>query len=265
MTEPVDYSRIAEQYATHRHIHPEVFRRLAAAVSPETRVLEVGCGTGNYIAAIRAHAGCHAAGIDPSAAMLAKLRSRDPTVRAIRCRAEDLALAPARFDLVFSVDVIHHIRDRARAFREAFRVLRGGGTICTVTDSDRIIRSREPLATYFPETVEIELARYPRMDVLRAELRAAGFEAFREEVVEHAYELTDSGPYREKTHSSLLCIDEAAFRRGLARLETDLAKGPIRCTSRYAMLWATKPATDRGLVGHPPPRHVQPPRRPHAA
>src|SRR5690606_3733462 len=120
--------------------------------------------TGNYIAAIRAHAGCHAAGIDPSAAMLAKLRSRDPTVRAIRCRAEDLALTPARFDLVFSVDVIHHVRDRARAFGEMFRVLRGGGTICTVTDSDRIIRGREPLATYFPETVEIELARYPRID-----------------------------------------------------------------------------------------------------
>lgn len=240
--QPVDYTAIAEQYAAHRLMHPEVFRRLAAAVSPETRVLEVGCGTGNYITAVRAHAGCHAVGIDPSAAMLAKQRSRDPAVHIIRCRAEDLPLAPARFDLVFSVDVIHHVQQRGRAFREMFRVLRAGGTICTVTDSERIIRGREPLATYFPETVEIELARYPRMDTLRAELRAAGFVALREDVVEHTYDITDSGPYREKTHSSMLYLDPAAFRRGLARLEADLAGGPIRCTSRYAMLWATKPA-----------------------
>src|SRR5690606_22984779 len=115
------------------------------------------------------------------------------------------------------------------------RVLRAGGTICTVTDSERIIRGREPLATYFPETVEIELARYPRMDTLRAELRDAGFVALREDVVEHTYDITDSGPYREKAHSSLLYLDSAAFRRGLARLEADLARGPIRCTSRYAM------------------------------
>src|SRR3712207_7697189 len=39
-------------------------------------------------------------------------------------RAEGLPVPDASFDLVYSVDVIHHVGDRPAAFREAARVLR---------------------------------------------------------------------------------------------------------------------------------------------
>ncbi len=136
--------------------------------------------------------------------------------------------------------MIHHLRDRAAAFGEAFRVLRDGARMATATDSEWIIRNREPLARYFPETIEVELARYPSIEQLQIEMTRAGFVQLSEELVEHAYELIDSAPFREKVFSTLLYLSNEAFTRGLARLETDLSRGPIPCVSRYTLLWGHK-------------------------
>jgi erythromycin 3''-O-methyltransferase len=48
--------------------------------------------------------------------------------------AENLKFAAGFFNFVFSVDVIHHVRDRIRYFSQAYRVLRPGGLLATLTD-----------------------------------------------------------------------------------------------------------------------------------
>ncbi len=111
-----------------------------------------------------------------------------------------------------------------------------------MTDSKDIIRRREILSGYFPETVEKELARYPRIAQLEDWMAAAGLGAFEVVVVEAPYEITDAQPYRDKAYSSLHLISEEAWRAGLARLERDLAQGPVRGMSRYACVWGRKPA-----------------------
>lgn len=240
MVEKTDYSALAEPYAAHRRAHPGVLAQLCAVVEAGSSVLEIGCGTGNYLAAVRELRGCECTGVDPSPQMLERLRARNLPVRVIDGSAERLGFANAEFDLAYSVDVIHHVRDRTAAFSEAFRVLRPGGATCVVTDSEWMIRNRMQ-SIYFPETIDVELARYPAIATLRAELADAGFGALREETVEHAYDITDAAAYRAKVFSTLLYISEQAFERGLARLESDLLRGPIRKTSRYMMLWAVKP------------------------
>ena len=155
-------------------------------------------------------------------------------------RAEALPVAPHSCDLVFSVDVIHHVGDTAAHFRSALRALRPGGHLCTVTDSEWIIRNRQPLSQYFPETVEVELRRYPAIGRLRAEMAGAGFTAITEQLVEFPYRLTDIAPYRAKAYSALHLITAQAFERGLARMEHDLLNGHIACNSRYALLWASR-------------------------
>lgn len=237
-----DYSALADQYAEHRQVQPHVLARLVSVLTPRARVLEVGCGTGNYVAAIAERVGCECFAIDPSPEMLEKLLARECGVRAEQASAEQLNFPDGSFDMVYSVDVIHHVADRSRAFREAFRVLRDGGALCTVTDSEWIIRNREPLARYFPETVGVELARYPTTRTLCSEISAAGFGCLKEEAAAHTYYLTDAAAYREKTYSSLLYLSNEAFQRGLAHLEADLESGPILCTSRYILLWGSKPA-----------------------
>ena len=237
----VDYNQAAGEYAAHRGIHPGVFGQLCAraALGPGSRVLEVGCGTGNYSTALSDTFGCAAFGLDPSIAMLARTRSE--RVHCLLGAARALSFAAGAFDLIFSVDVIHHVGDRAAFYRGAARALRPGGLICTVTDSEDMIRRREILSGYFPETVEIELARYPRVAQLEAWSSAAGLDALGVVAVEEPYEITCAAPFRDRAYSSLHLIPGEAWRAGLERLERDLARGPVRGAARYSCVWARKP------------------------
>jgi hypothetical protein len=85
--------------------------------------------------------------------------------------------------------------------------LKPGGGVCTVTDSDEIIRNRIPLSVYFPETIEIELDRYPPIVLLMEMMISAGFTTLYESAAEHSY-----------------------------AMEHDLMSGPIPVKSRYLLL-----------------------------
>jgi SAM-dependent methyltransferase len=146
----------------------------------------------------------------------------------------------SRFDLVYSVDVIHHVGDRSAAAREAFRVLRLGGVLAIATDSEDDIERRIPLATHFPETVAAERCRYPQIATIESELREAGFTGIERRHVHFAYSMRNLQPYRDKAFSSLHLIDDEAFQAGLRRLEEDVAAGPIRAESHYTIVIARR-------------------------
>lgn len=239
---PIDYDGLAAAYAGSRTAHPRVLARLCEEAEEigAARILEVGCGTGNYIRALRRQTGAVCCGLDPSSQMLAQGDLRADGMLLALGRAEALGFGTGLFDLVFSVDVIHHVADRAAYYCEAHRLLRLGGLVCTVTDSPWVIQHREPLSRYFPETAPAELNRYPTMVRLDEAMRQAGFRALRTERVEHRYAVTDLRPYREKAYSALHLIPDAAHKAGLARMEQDLASGPISAVSRYELLWGQK-------------------------
>ena len=149
----IDYDKIASEYAQHRKVHPEVLKNLflTSGIRTDSKVLEVGCGTGNYIIALESIANCSCWGTDPSEQMLSKAKKRSEKIAFQLGRAERLDFPKDFFDLVFSVDVIHHTSNPIEYFQEAYQVLKRGKKLCTVTDSEWIIRHRQPLAVYFPE------------------------------------------------------------------------------------------------------------------
>jgi ubiquinone/menaquinone biosynthesis C-methylase UbiE len=239
----VNFDEIAAGYAEHRRVHPGVFQELVSVIAPapRARVLELGCGTGNYAIALRQRCNISVIGLDPSRQMLAHAAARAWDIDWICGRAEALPLVTQCIDVVFSVDVIHHIADRMAAFREARRVLRPGGWFCTVTDSAEDIRRREPLSRYFPATVPMELARYPSITTIERELVATGFEEIRRGHVEFRYPLTDVTPFRDRVFSSLRLIPEDHLEEGLRRMEADLQRGPVSALSLYTLIWARVP------------------------
>jgi ubiquinone/menaquinone biosynthesis C-methylase UbiE len=247
MAEPnpfrLDFDGRVEEFVRHRRVHPEVLQQLLGSgyFGPGTRVLDVGCGTGNYAAALTMATGCRVSGLDPSQRMLDWARDAAPWESLAQGCAESLPFGDDSFDVVISTDVIHHVGDRDAYFSEAARVLRPAGHIVTVTDSHDTIPRRRPLSSHFPETVKIELQRYPPVPRLLEEMARAGFTEPRLVDVSHNYELDDIQAYNDRAFSSLLLIEDEAFRRGIDRLEADLARGPIPCVSLYTVIWGELP------------------------
>ena len=230
----MEYDSFAPAYAAHRRADPAVVDALAARAG--ARALEVGAGTGNYAAAL-AERGFEVVGVEPSAGMRAR-----SAVELLAGTADALPCPDTTFDLVFSVDVIHHVPDVPAAFSEAARVLVPGGRLCTVTDDEESIRGRAIHRRYFPDTLAVELARYPTLPTLRAAAEDAGLVPCAVDRVKHTVVFTDVAPFRELAFSSLALIGKDALRRGIEELERDLERGPMTAMDRKVLVWARKPA-----------------------
>jgi ubiquinone/menaquinone biosynthesis C-methylase UbiE len=237
----LDFDQRVSEYARHRTTHSGVVNALidSGHFAPGTRVLDVGCGTGNYAAALTRGTGCRISGIDPSRRMLDRARDAARWESLVAGSAESLPFSNDSFGVVMSTDVIHHIGNRDAYFSEAARVLRPQGHIVTVTDSHDDIPRRRPLSSHFPETVSVELLRYPPVPQLLEEMTRAGFVEPRVVEVSRNYELSDIQAYRDRAFSSLLLIDDEAFRRGIDWLEADLARAPLACVSLYTVIWGS--------------------------
>jgi len=240
------YDTLALEFAQHRRIYPKVLQAVirGAKVDASAKVLDVGCGTGNYIIALQDSTACRCWGVDPSKEMLSWARSRSKKIHFHQRAAEKLDFTPESFDLVFSVDVIHHLADPKMFYSKAWQVLKAGGRICTVTDSRRIIRHRL-LSIYFPETIKPSLERYPPITQIKSAMREAGFVGITTETFESCYKLTDIQSYHDKAYSSLHLISQKAFQKGIERMERNLRKGPIHAVCRYLFVWGKKPAGQR--------------------
>lgn len=99
------------------------------------KVLEIGVGAGvdfyNWIAA-----GAHATGVDLTDAAikitherLEKKKINSEKYKLLTADAENLPFKDNEFDLVYSWGVLHHTPDTVHAFKEAFRVLKPGGSL----------------------------------------------------------------------------------------------------------------------------------------
>jgi ubiquinone/menaquinone biosynthesis C-methylase UbiE len=114
---------------------------------PGTRVLDVGCGTGEEVRAIASRTGC-AVGIDASRALVEEARRRTATDLEATFRvadALDLPFADAGFDGVRTERTLQHVKDPALALREMARVAKPGAPVVAVEpDWDTLTLNGEP-------------------------------------------------------------------------------------------------------------------------
>jgi SAM-dependent methyltransferase len=94
----------------------------------ESRVLDVGCGTGDNLDTLEEASGGPAVGAEFSVYAVAHARLDSPR-RVLVARAEALPVRSMSVDLVASMDVIEHLDDDIVALREFRRALSPGGLL----------------------------------------------------------------------------------------------------------------------------------------
>ncbi len=226
----IDYSRIAETYddlPIRRDVPPDP---LVASLTGErrVRVLDVGCGTGSWLAAQAKAFGdrVELVGVDPSEAMLARARQKIPDVPLQVAHAEELPFADDAFDYVVSRFAFHHFQDKPRALDELTRLVSPGGALMLMN----IAPERMPewwVFARFPEA-RAENARYWEATRIAEEVARRGLEPTLT-IDERRSEITLADALsqaRTRDQSHLCAIDDAAYERGLRALERDHAADP---------------------------------------
>ncbi|WP_322411452.1 class I SAM-dependent methyltransferase [Microbacterium invictum] len=221
----------------------------ACAVAPGTRVLDVGCGSGEFLPELTA-VGARAIGIDSSPAMVAL------AVRHGQARRADVAALPFAddtFDVVTAVTVLHLTDDLAAAVRECARVLRPGGLLGIAEwgdtgPNDVAIIERALDAALDPDAVRdagtseadpqtratTESGAPPHPSALDLALRAAGFRPVADGQVEVTVRAADVG---ELAATVLLGEDEATIDE-LSPVISEAAE-PFRQPDGYYLLHNT--------------------------
>ncbi|MEK7476128.1 MAG: class I SAM-dependent methyltransferase [Candidatus Coatesbacteria bacterium] len=230
------YDEIAEKYhedRRHRDIGPAdlVKERLEEASTP-VAVLDVGCGTGIWLAAQTRHFAGRSVrwvGVDPSGGMLAVAKRALPGVELIQGRAERLPFPAESFDVVVSITAFHHFEDKPAAVSEMARVLKPGGTI-RIANIEPWSMRRCWIYTRFPETWEGDQERFWPVERMVAEFARHGFTCAIDIAKSTAtHRLSDHLAEAERrTTSQLDVLDDAAYERGLATLRADVSANPER-------------------------------------
>ena len=218
-----------------------------AALQAGDQVVEVGCGTGRLTLPLSALTAARVIGVDPEARMLEVARSKDARGRvewvrgsAYRVPVDDDAAA-----LVMMAMVVHLLRQRVRAFSEARRILKPGGRLSIWTFTPRHVEEFY-LNAYFPSIAVIDRPRFPSVAVLDAELRRAGFDDVRVDLLDEPRQLDIAevvDQVRGRYISTLAMLPPLEYRLGLQQLEELLAQDRsirLRQRSEWAIVTARK-------------------------
>jgi len=229
----VDYDQIAVTYNERYTVRN--MERVAAALrclvqsAGARRILEVGCGTGHWLAELRpiAH---QVVGLDLSLGMLGQARQRRMPLELVCGQATALPFPEAGFDLLFCVNAFHHFGDQRAFLAEARRLLRPGGALATIGINPHTGPTQWYLYRYFEGTYETDLRRYPSPGTILDWMVETGFARVEWQVAERILhplvgrEVLNDPFLRKNSTSQLALLSDEAYAVGLRRIEAALAE-----------------------------------------
>ena len=105
-----------------------------ADTAPGKSLLDLGCGTGKFLALAEAVGFSPTAGIDASPKMITTSQSSAPNADVIVGQFESLPWTDQSFDQVTSIEAIYYCPDPSQAFQEIARVLKPKGRLDIIID-----------------------------------------------------------------------------------------------------------------------------------
>jgi ubiquinone/menaquinone biosynthesis C-methylase UbiE len=243
----VDYDQIASRYNRRYEVHDypgirATLRDIATSI-PQPHVLEVGCGTGEWLAEL-ASIGCDVvAGIDPSENMLELARTK---VRGDlrQGTAESLPWPNDSFDLVLCINSLHHFASPIAALREAFRALRPAGQFLSIGLDPHESGVRWYVYEFFPRSLAIDRERFASRSQRINWLQSAGFRnvnvkvADRLELSASFEEAVRDGVLEQTFTSQLAALSASEYSAGLKQIRQSAQEVGFRLHTELA-LYAT--------------------------
>jgi SAM-dependent methyltransferase len=152
-----NYDKYGQQYSGYRQTDPRIAAYVYDALTDAKTILNIGAGAGSYEPADK-----YVVAVEPSEVMRAQRISNHKTP-AINTRADNLPFDDNAFDASMAMVTIHHWPDIEKGLKELRRVTKNQVLIMTF-DPDVVDNFWN--ATYFPELIAVEKARYPKIDFI---------------------------------------------------------------------------------------------------
>lgn len=186
----------------------------AASIGASDVVVDLGCGTGGFTAAL----GPHAVGVEIDAALARHGLATYPRLRLAIGDVSALPLRDSIADVVLASLLFHQV-DRHTAATEAARVLRPGGRLVIRTVAPDDAADWVP-HRWFPTVAEAQRQRMPPVGLLRDELLRVGLDVVDVAVVEQARAIVAADAEEAVQHELLprYELSKAEVTDGLERL-----------------------------------------------
>jgi len=228
-TSTLNYDRIAGDY-NQRYPSTQSWERGGALLDLANHfknglVLEVGNGTGYWINLLNQYTP-YLFGLDYSMGMLQQAKEQPAPLKLARGSAIQLPYRDNSFDLLYSVDAIHHFVDHHAFVSEAFRVLKPGGALATIGHDPHGGTTNWYIYNYFDGVYDTDLRRYPAGSSLLKWMETEGFEDVSSKTVEHIHNVhvgrsVLKDPFiKHNATSQLALLSEDAYQAGIQRIET---------------------------------------------
>lgn len=148
--------------------------RIADMVPVGSRVLDLGCGTGELLAFLQTERGCSGYGIEISDANVLACAERGVNVIQLNLEEGLAIFEDQSFDVVLQLDTLQHLRNTERLLRETARIGASGivsfPNFAHWPNRVRIAGGRMPVTKALPyewfDTPNIRVATYADFEVL---------------------------------------------------------------------------------------------------
>jgi SAM-dependent methyltransferase len=201
--------------------------------------LDIGCGTGNYLAAF-CGMGLDFYGIDPSETMLQKAHEKARGATLLCATADSLPIEDNYFDGATAMFTFHHWDNKTGGLRELHRVLKPGARLVFLTFTGEQMRHYW-LNHYFPEMMKRSWELLPELPGMEHMLNDCGFRLVATENYFIQDDLQDFFLYshkrrpdqyllpevRQNISSFSAFCEEAELHSGLQHLQRDIDSGMI--------------------------------------
>ena len=221
----INYNEQADCYEETRNVIPLVYSTLIASIRPKAseKILDFGCGTGNYLSKLSTDYNIIPYGVEPSSVMREIAIKKNPTATIIEGNHENIPIN-IQFDSIYCTDVIHHIEELSVLFFNLYNVSKPGAQLCICTESHSQLKEKY-WNKYFPEILDIDCRRFHCIDDIIAQGNSNKWEHIKTVYIEEEINAPISEKFMscvmKKTLSVLRLLPEESYLNGLYLMQDD--------------------------------------------